>query len=451
MHICFRENSYVFRSKGLFAFLRVLQEAHPGWVDMASLVATLPGTGPRQLARYLDSLEDAGLALVSYETKTRGPFRLAVAPETISFAGTPLPDVQPRTALPAPASVEALDVFLAPAWVAWVLALLHATLATHEGALSGEEGALSYLDSAETAAAELPTWAAAVVHVHRAHILERESRYREAAHCLKRVETAVRQGHAHPVAASRAQIIRAKMRYDQARYDEAERLLGLLPHQGDFNCPHSLNMQALLAGRKFLNAGDEEAPRLLAQALSHLAEALGLVFLWHGDSSLLNALCYNFGNNLLRGVRRGMLPDSCADTAMQWLAANLLACRKLGIGDDSVLTNLLLVDVGLEHGYSMARWPPLLRQGLNAYGTLEDLLTASLADARGTGHRLELAHCLLRQVRMVPSEAGAAEAYQEAAELFAELGQKDKLAVLADSWRSRFGTAPPTRARGRRA
>lgn len=436
MRLVHRGNSHVFRSKGLFVFLRILQEAHPCWVDLASLQTRLPGAGPRQLARFVDSLEEAGLELVSFETKTRGRYRLAVPPEELSMDGEMEPSLA-NAHLPS-RPTEPLDVFLEPTWVAWVVALLHATLAVHEGSLIGDEGAMGHLATAETSTERLPKWTASVVYVCRAYVLERVSRYREAASWLRRVDTAMRQGQAHPMAGAQAQLVRAKMRYDQARYAEAERLVELLPEQGNIHCPHRLNMEALLAGRKFLNAGDAEAPAFLAQALSSLATALGDVFLWQADSSLLDALCYNFGNNLLRGIQRGVLPGSCGDTAMQWLAANQLACRKLGIGDDSILINLSLLDAGLEHGYGIERWPPLLQQGLNAYKNLDDLLSASLTQARKNGHRLEIAHCLMRQMRITTSLSEAQEAYQEATALFGELGHRDDLATLLEEWRNRF-------------
>lgn len=238
------------------------------------------------------------------------------------------------------------------------------------------------------------------------------------------------------------------MRYDQARYDEADSLITSLPRLGELHCPYRLNMEALLAGQKFLTADDTEAPGLLTKALAALAKAIGHVFLWKGDSSLLDALCYGFGNNILRGVRRGFLPVSCTATAMQWLAANQLACRKLGIGEDSVKTNLLLLDAGLEHGYAPDSWPPLLRQSLQVHGGPAQLLAASLERARKTGHRLDIAHCLRRQMWLASSESAARQPFLDASELYMELGRRDELASLCIEWHDRFGHTEPGSGRG---
>lgn len=451
MKLLYHERAYPFRSRGLFFFLRILQDAYPDWVDMARIEARLPGIHPRQLARFVDLLESAGLPLVRYETKTRGRFRLAVDPESISFSGDQGQPPETPPVVPVlftPITATSLTVYQDKAWVAWAVALIHSTLALHDGHLSGKDSALGLLDTAEAATGTLPSWTASVVHVLRAFVLERASRYSEATFWLRRVDTADRQGRAHPAAKARAQLVRAKMRYDQGRYTEAERFLGLLSEPGIVHCPHWLNMNALVTGRKFLMANETDAPALLGQTLSALAEALGHVFLWHGDTSLLDGLCYNFANNLLRGIKQGLISKAGADTVMQWLAANLLVCRKLGIGEDSILASLLLIDVGLDHGYSVKQWPHLLRCELNVSGDLVGVLSKALAQARQTGNRLEIAQCLRRQVRLSTSPRDAKRAYFEAMELLGDQGRRDLIHELAEEWRTQFGTAPPTLPKG---
>lgn len=447
MKLLYRKHSYSFRSRGLFLFLRILQDEYPNWVDMAGIETRLPGIHPRQLARFVDLLEAEDLQLVNYETKTRGRFQLAVKPNSIVLSGNqPIPS-KTSSDVPAtftPVSATALAVYQDDAWVAWVIALMHSTLALHEGNLSGKDGALSYLNTAETASSSLPLWAASVVHVRRAFVFERESRYREATFWLRRVDTAVRHGHAHPAAKTVAQLVRAKMRYDQGRYAEAERFLCAPPEPGITRHPYWLNMNALIDGRKFLAAKEADAPAYLHQTLAALAEALGYVFLSHGDSSLLDGLCYNFANNLLRGIKRGVIPESCADTVMQWLAANILVCRKLGIGEDSIFASLLLVDIGMDHRYSVKQWPHLLRCEMNVSGDLKGVLTKALAQARQTGNQLEVAQCLRRKVQMASSHDAARSAYLEAVELFGKQGREDLIHELAEAWHSKFGKTPPT-------
>lgn len=453
MKLLYRDHAYTFRSPGLFLFLRMLKDASPEWVDLAAIEARLPGIHPRQLARFVELLESAGLPLVGYETKTRGRFRLAVEPEAIAFSGEQVSP--PATILGAPANFTPptdtpLAVYQDGAWVIWVVALIHSNLALHEGELSGKGGALAHLDTAETATLALPFWTASVVLVRRAALLAKEARYREAISCLRRVDTAVRQGHAHPAAKAQAHLIRAKLCYDQGRYAEAERFLGLASEPTLCHHPHHLNMRALLSGRNFLAAAEAEATALLVQTLSTLAEAMGYVFLGHGDFSLLDGLCYNFANNLLRGIKRGVVAAEAADTVMQWLAANMLVCRKMGIGEDSVLANLLMIDVGLDYGCSVKEWPHLLRCEVNACGDLAGLLSKALAQARQAGNRLEIAQCLRRQVRLTTSPDVAKRAYAEAAELFDEQGRKDLFKEMNEDWFNKYGKSPPVRLRGHR-
>ena len=453
MKLLYRDHAYPFRSPGLFLFLRILKDASPGWVDLAGIEARLPGIHPRQLARFVELLEAANLPLVSYETKTRGRFRLAVEPDTLAFSGeqaSPPATIPCASASFAPPIDTPLAFYQDTAWVTWVVALIHANLALHEGELSGKDGALAHLDTAQAATSALPCWTASVVQVRRAALLSREARYREAISCLRRVDTAVRQGHAHPAAKAQAQLIRAKLCYDRGRYAKAEHFLGLASAPAPCHHPHSLNMRALLTGRNFLAAAEAEAPALLAQTLATLAEAMGYVFLGHGDFSLLDGLCYNFANNLLRGIKRGAVAAGAADTVMQWLAANMLVCRKLGIGEDSVLAGLLLIDVGLDHGCSVKEWPHLLRCEVNACGDLAGLLTKALAQARQTGSRLEIAQCLRRQVRLTTSPDVAKRAYFEAVELFGEQGRKDLIEVMAGDWFNKYGKSPPAQLRGHR-
>lgn len=451
MKLLYHEHAYTFRSPGLFLFLRILKDAAPDWVELAAIEARLPGIHPRQLARFVELLEAAGLPLVNYETKTRGRFRLAVEPDAIAFSGeqVSLPAAIPgASASFTPATDTPLAVYQDAAWVTWVVALIHSNLALHEGELSGNNGALAHLDTAEAATPALPSWTASVVQVRRAALLAREARYREAISCLRRVDTAVRQGHAHPAAKVQAQLIRAKMCYDQARYAEAERFLGLASGPTLCHHPHSLNMQALLTGRNFLSAAEPEAPTLLLRTLATLAEAMGYVFLGHGDFSLLDGLCYNFANNLLRGIKRGVVAAEAADTVMQWLAANMLVCRKMGVGEDSVLANLLLIDVGLDNGCSVKEWPHLLRCEMKASGDLGGLLTKALAQARQAGNRLEIAQCLRRQVRLATSPDVAKRAYFEAVELFGDQGRQDLIEVMTEDWFNKYGKPPPMLRRG---
>lgn len=438
MELRYQERICRFRSPGVVRFVDLLRQASPNWVDLADIRKIFPGIAPRQLARFVAALDQAGLPLIHYETKTRGRYRLAVPADSLSvvprLTDQPAAGPQPGVASPREAS---LATYLAKEWVDWSLALVRANQAVNDGHLAGPGGGLDSLAEAAAAASRLPAWTGSVVAVRRAHVLERLSRYRDAAASLRQADTALRHGDAHPGVGKRMQLVRAKIRYDQGRYDAAESCLAAARGRPEADGPNWLNMRALLSGRKLLTAGPDEAPQLLASTLADLGEALGHVFLGNGDSSLLDALCFNFGNNLLRGIQRGLLPSSSADVAMQWLAANQLVCRKLGIGEDSILINLLLIDVGLDYGYSIDHWPPLLKGELNNAGDLGKLLADTLAQARQTGNRLEIVECLHRQILLAANDDTADQAYQEAAELCGELGRHDQLNRLTADWKKR--------------
>ena len=306
------------------------------------------------------------------------------------------------------------------AWVEWALALFHAGLALHDGVLSGKNGVLEHLEGAEAAARELQPWAMSVVLARRSEALIKESRYREAGFFLRRLETSHRQGHAPPGAIAFAHVLKSRMRYDQGRYEEAEQLLVKAP-AGARMTAQTLGMQALTAGRRIFLVPPEEARQLLAEAASNLLLALGHVFLYEADASLLAPLCSNLGKTLLRGIERGILSAESGDTALLWLAANQQVCRKLGVGQDSVAAELLLADFGTRHGFSGDRWPPLLRQTLSVSGDMAGLLASILQRARKIGNRLEIAEVLRRQLRLAPCEKKAAPLYFEAFELANEL------------------------------
>lgn len=418
MRLTYCGGTYIFRSAGLHRFLQTLKQAHPVKLDLATLQTRMPGTAPRQFARFIDLLEARSLALVAYRTKTRGPYSFNVDPVSLEMgdAGSAL---TPAVSI-APISYEELNVYQKAAWVEWAVALARSILSSQCGDFSkvGDD-----LDIAECAARHLPAWTLSIVYARRVHQYERESRYREAAHYLRRLEGVDRDGLAHPGALTRARLSKAKIRYDQGRLDDAERILASCRWMEGAHDPLWLNVNALLHGRRFLQSKTDGD--LLAKTFASLSESLGYVLLLQGDMSLLNALSYNFGNNVLRGIKAGLFPQNSADSALQWLAANLLICRKFGVGDDSVLINLLIVDVALEFGINTVRWPTLLQQEIKMLDGLESFLDQSLVLARAMGNRLEIAQCLRRQVRLAKNSVDRKRAHKEAMELFAELGRKD--------------------------
>ena len=81
-----------FRSPGLRLFLQTLADTWPQSATLAALQARIPGVAPRQLARFVDTVEKAGLNWLHYETKTRGPWRLLFPPAEIGLAVGAMPN-----------------------------------------------------------------------------------------------------------------------------------------------------------------------------------------------------------------------------------------------------------------------------------------------------------------------------------------------------------------------
>lgn len=440
--LTFNRRRYAFRSPGVFTFLDVMRraaadEAKGGWVSLAAMAQALPGQGPRQFARYVDMLADAGLPLVEWETKTRGPWRLAVQPSAIRIrtAGTRRAGT---TAAEAPGAAHSLDILTDAAWVEWTLLLAQGNMAIHDGSMDEAEQAFR---AAKRVSAALPAWADSIAEARIAHLLLRRARYRDAARHLRRLETLCSKGLAARSAANAMPLLRAKFHYDRGRLLQAEQALacGFAPQDGGED-PYALNMRALIAGRRYWTEPEGRADDGdLALALEYWLRAIGAVLV-RGETALLDALCYNLANNILRGVARRALPPAGADTALRWLAMNMFLCRKLGLGGDSILIYLLLMDTWLEYGLSPEQWPAALRDGLNLPQSPKGVLTNALQEARTTNMPLELALCLKRQMLLADSPDTARAAYEEAAALLADLGQREELRKLRTAWKFRCST-----------
>lgn len=147
-----------------------------------------------------------------------------------------------------------------------------------------------------------------------------------------------------------------------------------------------------------------------------------------GDCELLDALSFNFGNNILRGIREGAIPPNQAEVALKWFALNLFICREIGIGDHSIYTSLLIVDVIEEFGISTANLPVhLVDKMLSTVAGRVKFLNEKLITAKKHRNRLEISECLLRIGKITPSASLAADCFQEAKEIAGELYNNDLL------------------------
>jgi hypothetical protein len=444
MQLKFDGVTYHFRSRGLFVFLDLLKNAHQTWLTFADVVAVLPNITPRQLSRYIDLLQAENLQLVEYKTKTRGRYRLGVSPNLLDLTDLNLHDAAvAKTATPANTFSIAdnlpkdLSGFLTNHWLMWLLGLLNGHLQLMDGHLCDQKGALTHLNTAMQATEHLPAWTKSIVYLRLAHTLSRQGKQKEAWQWLRKAETDIRKGIAHPSASMRLQFFRAKIRYDQGDYALSQQIIDGVDHKNNVPSPQLLSMQALLHGQQCFNKAANQAWHL-SQALNALTNAIGGVLLWQEDTSLLDALTYNIGNIMLRAIKLGLIDKQYVDTARLWTACNVLVCRKLGLGEDSVLTQLALFDIDFEYGKSHVECPsylanlqPLLCCGVLGLNTAEE-------HARQLGNQLELVECLRRKI-WINSEAEAKASFVEAMTIADAIKRQDIAKEISQEWQQRFG------------
>jgi hypothetical protein len=448
MSINYLGSTYTFRSQGLLTFLRFLVERHPAPVCYADLQLRFPSLTPRQIARYIDAIEaHEGLhGVVTYRTKTRGPFYLNVASAALEFehTGVQIPAPVATSSVQPQADLGRLAQCLLPAWVDWVHGLLLATLSLSRLHNSDQVDAYDFLDAAAIAAEQLPPWAGLIVMTCRAHHLERESRYREAHYILRKIASAASDGYVKPSVLSRAHLCRAKIQYDQGRYQESEKTLQSIANHNYSAPPAWLNVHALNLGQKFnlSKATRAEQEALLLETLSTFLEAIGDIFMLYGDSKSLDALSFNFGNNLLRAIRKKLLPESHVQTVLDWFALNLLICKQMATGNDSVYTHLLVVDVLEEFPIEVEQLPVELREIAQSRVKRENYLKKNLTLARVSGNRPEVAECLLRIGKITLNADFAHHCFKEASEIASELAHKNLTREILTAIRLRTDQAP---------
>lgn len=443
MKLTLGDEAFYFRSRGLFVFLNLLKEAYPNWVDLNAVYAVLPNTTPRQIARYIDLLEADNVRLVEYKTKTKGKFRLSVTPQLLTLPVLNTPPVLSKTNADKNNDSVALNTdqqskladYLNSDWLVWLLGILQAHLALMDGHLCAEQGALLHLNTALQASEKLPVWTKSIVYVRLGHVHTRKCEYAQAHAWLRKAETLQRAGLAHPAVALRLSILRAKLRYDQGNFAETKVLLNTAP-TNNAPSPQLLSMQALLFGQQCFN-DLINAPSYFNNAFDLLSQAIGGVLLWQEDTSLLDALTYNFGNLMLRAVKLNVLPTAHFDLVAQWLASNIVVCRKLGVGEDSVLTDLLLFDVAHEHGVNTHDWHDYIKHSQPNFSKPHLILQRAERHARRQANQLELAECLRREMWIADS-AKAQKCYTEALSILDAIKRQDIAQQLKVEFKQRF-------------
>lgn len=420
----FQGKAHRFRSKDLLHFLRLIHCNHPQATKLQDIKQSFPSISGKQLARYIETLEERGLALLNYQTKTRGPYQLKVAHQTLQLppieATAPVESPKTETSVPSFLEKLTIDDFLNPAWIEWISNLMQANLCLQSAQFSYEEGGnFRFLQQAETAALTLPSWARLVVDVCHAHHLERASRYRDASTYLKRIEKAALHQHIPPIILARARLCRTKILYDQGRYHDSQKELNGVQILSTHFPPLWRNMQGLLNGQRLNQAStiSTQTRQDLDQALLSFLEGMTDIFMHNGDYSILDALSFNYANNLYRAIKKSLISTEHMKTVLHWFLLNILICREVGIGDHSIYTHLLIVDMIDEFNLSKSSLPDQLAHLLDTPARRRQYLQRYLNIARKSGNRLEIAECLMRLGQRTEHHDQAQAHFEEAMEL----------------------------------
>lgn len=413
------------RSIGLFrfvAYLAWMQEQHGQvWVGLGELSRALGVLHGRQLQRYMDSLSEAGLAVVDCGSKTRGPYRLASAVAPAIFDVT-LEQLAEFLHLPAsiatPPTQDSETALLADNgdFSAALRALVRADASYYGGTLAGSaDGAYELLQPLVNAG---PADLRAVALFKQAMVCQRLGRDTDLAALLASAEAMVaeQQSAQHAQLLARLRLIHAKSLLDEGHRLAAAAILGKVRPRDcadGFVLGRYYNLRGLIAfhelrhehrqtARQAHNKMNEEPPLpLLARIAADYRQALAAQITC-SDYQGLQATCFNFGNALLFSYREFPLDESSRwlDAGIGWLAHCDAICRQFGVGSDSRWNRIVLIDLALLPGTAFAQVQRALAELSIGYDDLPQMIAETLAETRRIGNHLEEAEVLRQMVQL---------------------------------------------------
>ena len=201
-------------------------------------------------------------------------------------------------------------------------------------------------------------------------------------------------------------------------------------------------MQGLLTGQQ-LNQSPSSCPQLaslLDKTLTGFLDGMTDIFMQNGDYSVLDAVSFNYANNLYRAIKKELVAPSHIKTVLEWFLLNIFICREFGIGDHSIYTRLLIVDIIDEFKLDKSMLPKQLLQHLGNAAARRQYLQKYLKVARKSGNRLEIAECLLRLAQRENEDRQAKTYFAEAMELGLGLNNKTLLKDIRAAIASRKRT-----------
>ncbi|MBY0574852.1 MAG: hypothetical protein K2P84_14325, partial [Undibacterium sp.] len=105
-----------------------------------------PTLSPRQLFRYITSLEQQGLSILSYRTKTTGPYVLNIDPNDLELPPSTVRASNHTSKIrsASPPQSEALATCLAPEWATWIEVLMNAVLCLNNAHYPAKDNGAHY-------------------------------------------------------------------------------------------------------------------------------------------------------------------------------------------------------------------------------------------------------------------------------------------------------------------
>lgn len=436
------------RSSGLIKFVAFLawrsRKAASSWVGLSELGPILGAIHPRQVQRFLDTLNDAALPIVDFESRTRGRWRLTQSVMEVSF------DLD-EDALRLYFNQKQLEIVgpeIDRNWLQFndrLLLMMGGILSFdhdfHGGELAAARNVARWCANDEVAGAHADLAAIALFRV--AQCCSQESLFDEAKAALRALEGMVSQGKVHiPGLAERALLLKAKIFLNQGKIIEANSILeslNLKNCQDAFTLGRYYNMKGLLGYKKLQLAQniEENVPSSEIIPWPQVLEILGyyrqaIIFETAvSDYQGTQSTAFNIGNLLLFAYRRRAAPDPdlVLERGIGWIAQCEIICNKFGVGGDSIWSRLALIDIALLPGVGFERMNHATGNLYKSVSKLRELAEEALAETRRMKNRLEEAEALRLLAAIVEhSDVPLAMCYLGTAlDTWNELGRTDKI------------------------
>lgn len=430
------------RSQRLIHFVAYLAwrfcvNGKPEWVSVDTLAAITHFDHPRQFQRYMDTLQTAGMeAVVEYQTKTCGPWRLGTNVKQVAFdlSGTELDVLFPSLDAPSDSAIDDEWLF------AIVNQLSIADACFHNGYLADSRRyAESLLDSWNNITTDIATQVLLQLHIARSCV--RATQFDAAASALAAADN-ILQNNPEKTRIDlqiKVKLAWAKLHFDQGQFLRATAILQQLPIR-DCHDSHTLahyhNLAGLAAHRSLrmdTDAGksltDEEVKARINESLNHYRFSV-VSYLLIGDYNGVQAVCFNIGNLLAcDGLRQLPLKPPCPpEQVIRWFILSETICNKQSVGGDSIWALLMALKTALNHEMPLSH---LQEISAGLFAGFTDYLAAGqwiCEEARRIGNQLEIAESLelLARIEAVYGNPRDATAHAKQALSNADaIGRKD--------------------------